>query len=391
MDKFSAPEQSLGYHYQIRYSLYLLLNEREKTDAYITLEKLDDIEIGDVDKTDLLQTKFHGNKVADLTDSSVDFWKTIRVWSESITNGSIDSENTVFVLVTTAKVSANSIASEFTKGKVTFKTTQEIITKLDDISKKSTNEQLKKSFEAYNKLEPSQKRNLVERIFIRDESLGFSELKEKVKSELKFFLLPNQLESAFNDLQGWWYEQCIEHLEGKKAKISLSEIHHKTREISSKYVDDNLPIDELIKDSQPNEEEYDSRSFVQQLKLVGMGKKSIGVAIRDYYRASEQRSKWLREKLLNPQEEINYEKSLKDDWKSKIAFLEDEFDELEEEVVCSAKCKGFYKQFYADSHPQVFIRESVKEPFIVKGSCQMLSDKKEIGWHPKYKELLDKG
>ena len=42
---FSAKEPSLGYYYQIRYSLYLLLHERKKENPCIRLEDLDDIVI----------------------------------------------------------------------------------------------------------------------------------------------------------------------------------------------------------------------------------------------------------------------------------------------------------------------------------------------------------
>jgi len=388
MEKFSAPEQSLGYHYQIRYSLYLLLRERERTEVYVTLEKLDDVEIGDVDRQDLYQTKFHQKGVANLSDKSVDLWKTIRVWSESIKSETIDLENTLFVLVTTANTSPNSIAFEFTKGKLDFKATQEIVKTLDDISLDSSNKSLEASFNAYNELSSNQKRKLVERIFIKDDSLNFSDLKDKIRKELEFFLRPNQSESAFNDLQGWWYEQCIQHLESQREKISYAELNEKIIEINYKFVDDNLPIDEIIRDAQPNKDEYDTRVFVSQLRLVNVGKNSIGVAIRDYYRASEQRSKWLREKLLNPQEEIRYEKELKDDWKTKFALLEDEYEELDENL-CTERCRDFYTAYYVKSHPQIFIRPRVQESFIIRGSCQMLADKKEIGWRPNYLELLD--
>ena len=40
---FSAKEPSLGYYYQIRYSLYLLLREKVKDNPSIRLEDLDDI------------------------------------------------------------------------------------------------------------------------------------------------------------------------------------------------------------------------------------------------------------------------------------------------------------------------------------------------------------
>ena len=83
---FSAREPSLGYYHQIRYSLYLLLKNRGRSNSRIKLEYLDDIVIEDVNAINLYQTKLHINSVADVTDRSPDFWKTIRVWGEAITS-----------------------------------------------------------------------------------------------------------------------------------------------------------------------------------------------------------------------------------------------------------------------------------------------------------------
>lgn|GEM_PF-3382795 len=66
---FSAKEPALGYYYQIRYSLCLLLKAREKDlDTEISIEKLDDIVIEDINSTNLLQTKLHIKSVANLTN-----------------------------------------------------------------------------------------------------------------------------------------------------------------------------------------------------------------------------------------------------------------------------------------------------------------------------------
>ena len=105
---FSAQEPSLGYYYQIRYSLYLLLSIKDKTSPCIKLENLDDIVVEDINTTDLYQTKLHINSIANLTDSSPDFWKTIRVWSENILEGLVDIDDTIFTLITTAKIGNSS-------------------------------------------------------------------------------------------------------------------------------------------------------------------------------------------------------------------------------------------------------------------------------------------
>ncbi len=89
--------------------------------------------IEDINSTNLLQTKLHIKSVANLTNSSPDLWKTIRVWSSAILDGKINPEKTIFTLVTTAKASDRSIASELCKsseernGAEILKTLEEII------------------------------------------------------------------------------------------------------------------------------------------------------------------------------------------------------------------------------------------------------------------------
>ncbi|PWK26991.1 hypothetical protein LV89_01803 [Arcicella aurantiaca] len=391
MSQFSAQEPSLGYHYQIRYALHLLLKSKEKEDSFIKLENLDDVEIGDLNIVELHQTKFHNKHASNLTDSGVDIWKTLRVWSEMITTGNIDLDNAILVLVTTSKISPDSILDKLTENKTDKKTSQEIVDRLNEVtrnSKSGTNPETKSSglqpsFKAFNKLSNEQKQKLIQSINIRDKALKFDELKRQIQHELQLYFLPKEMELAFNELQGWWYEQCIKHLTNEKNKITYQEIKNYVRYIADKYKSDNLPIDKYIMGLDVSEADYDEMCFVKQLQEINLGKNAINQSKRDYYRASEQRSKWMRENLLNAEEEINYDFRLKDDWKGKFAFLEDEIENVPDEVVIE-KCKQFYKQFYGENFPNIFIRTRVTEIFLVKGSCQMLADKKSIVWHPNY-------
>ncbi|MVM39211.1 hypothetical protein GO730_19410 [Spirosoma sp. HMF3257] len=384
--QFSAQEPSLGYHYQIRYALYLLLKAKEKNDPFIKLENLDDVEVGAINEIELYQTKFHKNKIANLTDASVDIWKTIRVWSEIIINETIDVDSAILVLVTTSETSPNSILYELTENRTGSKTILDIIKKLNEVASTSTNRELKEAFEVYKKLKDEQKEKLVKSIYIRDRALGFDELKRKITDEIKIFLLPEQLESAFQDLQGWWYEQCIQHLENSKDKITYQEVCNFIRYFIDKQKSDNLQVDMNIAQAEISEEDYNEMSFVKQLKEINLGKHSITQAKRDYYRANEQRSKWIREQLLNPQEEIDYDFKLKDDWQGKFAFLQDEIESEANEIV-KEKCLHFYTSYYGTSYPNIFIRPRVTDIFVVKGSCQMLADKKDIAWHPNYLKI----
>jgi hypothetical protein len=94
MGKFSAADQAIGYLYQVRYALWLLLDGAEEHE--LVLEALDDIHLeSQGTPIELLQTKHHSTK-ASLTNTSADLWKTIRVWSTHLHDNLIQLECNLF-------------------------------------------------------------------------------------------------------------------------------------------------------------------------------------------------------------------------------------------------------------------------------------------------------
>ncbi len=97
-NKFSASASMLGYVYQARYALLLLLR-RNKLDSNVrlTIEKFDDVAFDSGGGPDeLIQTKHcvPGN----LTDLSEDLWGTLRIWAEGVRDNEF-LPGTVFTLV----------------------------------------------------------------------------------------------------------------------------------------------------------------------------------------------------------------------------------------------------------------------------------------------------
>ena len=389
MNDFAAKEPSLGYHYQIRYGLYLILQARDKDDPYIKFEDLDDVSISDINRVDLHQTKFHSGKIANLTDSSVDLWKTIRVWSEHIVRKTINLDNSLLILVTTAPVSRNSIIYGLTENRIAKVDYSTLIERLNKVTKESKNKLLAESFLAYNQLTNHQKEKLLKSIFIKDNSLAINDLKEGCKKNLKIHFIPKFLDKAYEMLEGWWYEQCIQFLQDKKDKITLEEVTSAIWDIREQLSNDSLPIDDLIREATVKHENYDKRKVVKQLTIATVGPNSVKQAISDFYKATEQRSKWVREKLLHPTEEISYDKRLISDYEPKFAVLKDNAGAHSVDV-CAKECREFYNNFYALTCPQIFIRPKVTEPFIVRGSYHMLADQERIIWHPQHNKRENK-
>lgn len=115
-----------------------------------------------------------------------------------------------------------------------------------------------------------------------------------------------------------------------------------------------------------------------------MNPRSINHAISDYHRAFSQKSKWLREGLINATDEITYDNKLKDDWDKKFSII----DALGDDEAQKRSGKAFYESFYVNQCPQIFIKDRFKENYMVTGSCHMISNKKEIGWHPDFENKI---
>jgi hypothetical protein len=383
---FSAKEPSLGYLYQIQYALFLLLNVEEDVNAKILIEALDDIELQVDENIELYQSKYHLKRTGNLTDRSSDFWKTIRVWCEQISDNTVNIDNTIFTLVTTENILNNSVMYDI-KSK---KDVDDIVEKLNEIAKEvKKNATNKKGYLAFKALSTTQQKKLIEKIYIVDSSLNFEDIQKKIKNILRYSAEPLKLNALVERIEGWFLNNSILHLQGKKEFIGSDELGQQIHLIVDSFKQDNLPMDFPNKIILTEEELENIKSFrfIKQLHLINLSSRMETTAISDYYRAFQQRSKWLRENLLNPEEEIVYDKKLIDEWDRKFgALLDDTEDISDEEKVVQGK--KFYRNFYIDNVPRVFIRERFQETYLILGSCHMLSDRLKIGWHPDFEEIL---
>lgn len=385
---FSATEPTLGYLYQISYSLLLLIQSAKIENIKISIEKLDDIQIDTPDFSNLYQTKYHLNSVANLTDRSADLWKTLRVWSENITNGLVNPQSTIFHLVTTAEASIDTIAYKLRQPSKE-RDIKKLIEDLDEIATETTNQTNKNGYDAYQKLSVEEKTYLLSNIYLIDSSIDIEEVKKEIFSELRKTIIDDKVPSLYERLLGWYLEKTIANLLGKIEWLTFVEYQNKCFEIVDTLKIDNLPADfpTPIEFSESELVELKERTFVKQLDIIGVTGNSAKTAISDYHRAYEQRSRWLRESLINPEDEIAYEKKLFDDWKRKFDLVIDESDNKSNEEHISIG-RAFYVSHYVSTFPRIYIKERFEHIYMVTGSCHILSDAKKIGWHPLFKEIL---
>ncbi len=384
--KFSARDQTLGYLFQARYALYLTLSRSEEHE--LLLESLDDIEFEEQGTPrELLQLKHHSTP-SSLTDASPELWKTIRIWSENILNEKIDPFLTTFTLITTATSSESSIAMKLrpSENRDTTLALEELIT----VAKSSSNAALARAFEAFIKLEQSKRESLVNSMYVLDNSPNIQDTSELIKNIIRNAVAREHRDGLFERLEGWWFGKVVLHLNSDIPEaISGFEVNDNLRSIAEQFLPKALPIDFL--DAQPDEvnPEGDNRQFVMQLKMIAVQNPRIEKAIIDYYRAFEQRSKWVRESLLIGGEIEKYETRLIDEWQRyKFAIIDEKIDENSSETEFKRIGKDVltWMELTADYK----IRPNVTEPYVMRGSYHILadSDPPRVWWHPKFIERL---
>jgi len=167
------------------------------------------------------------------------------------------------------------------------------------------------------------------------------------------------------------------------ASIPVLAIDQRVDELRDEFKRDALPIDFRTSDPPPAViAELDDRPFVQQLRRIEIGAIRIEYAIRDYYRASEQRSRWAREDLLLDGELASYEQTLVEAWEPRYAAA---LDELTPGCPPSKKIALGQAVFKWVEQDASFPLRSVRERFLTHGSYHILSNQFTVGWHPDFR------
>lgn len=387
--QFSASDSALGYLYQVRVALLWSLRRlKSGSDFVVSLETLDDVtfETSSGDPEELLQTKHHRNREAVLTDSSLDLWKSLRIWFEGYAAKIIPPGTTLY-LITTGEAPEGSIASYMRSND---RNVDSALKRLEAIARTSKNKSNVPAFAAFLNASPADRRKLMEDIVIIDSAPSITDLDGELKAEV-FWATDRQYHDAFLErVEGWWLRRSLEQLASSKGedRILAIEIDEQMSELRDQFKRDSLPIDEdlLIFDlDETTRIAHASSEFVLQLEVVVAGKRRIAAAVRDYYRAFEQRSRWLRNELLLIGDIAQYEHRLIEEWE---LVFDAANDELSENPTEETKQKAGRKVLEWAEHTSLPIRPRVIEPFVSRGSLHMLADDLRLGWHPEFRDKL---
>ena len=384
-DQFSAADSALGYLYQCRVALVFALRRSGAGDDFnVVLETLDDVVFDkEGQPPDLLQTKHHRARRANLADASPDLWKSLRIWCEGLTAKTIPA-GASFYLVTTSRATAGSAAERL---RVVDRDVASARERLHATAETSTNKANKCAYEVFLALDGNEQRDLLEKVFVIDSSPTIAKLDDRLKAEVRWAAEKQHADAFVSRLEGWWFRRVIQQLRAPAGTSVVlgREVEAQIDDLRDQFRRDALPIDEDILAATVDACSYQDHVFVQQVHLCKIGAQRVLAAVREYFRAFEQRSRWLREDLLLVGELDRYEQRLVEEWDLVFARIKDDLGPAPADDEKLRAAKDVYRWVEESVFP---IRANVTEAFVTRGSLQMLSDRLRVGWHPEFLERL---
>lgn len=385
--QFSAADSLVGYLYQMRVALLWSLERLPAgADFVVSIETLDDVTFETKGGTpqELVQTKHHRSREATLTDASPDIWKTLRIWFEASAAGQLTT-GTILQLLTTAKAPDGSAASCLRK---VDRDVSKALAALEATAQSSSNQTNKPAYEVFLKAPQARRCALLDSVVVIDSGPSITGVDQALRTVV-FSAVERKHQDAFLErLEGWWIRRVLRQLLIPGDRILAEELEAQMSDLREQFKQDALPIDNDLLDitlDEATQVAHADSNFVRQIELSKAGKQRIAAAIRDYYRAFEQRSRWLREELVYVGEISSYERRLVEEWELAFAAMSDEIGETATAEIKERAARQILQWAEQCSIP---IRPRVTEPFVTRGSLHMLADELRVGWHLEFRERL---
>jgi len=383
-DKFNASASMAGYMFQSRLALLRGLQlSKKKPNGRISIEKFDDVAFDSDDIVDCLMQAKHHSAPKSLSDTSVDLWKTLRIWVDQLKQGFLSASDLRFNLITTATAKPGS-AMELLRPGASEADVKKAAGLLRKAATGSTNKSSEAGRASFLTLSVAEAETLLQRVEVLDRHPNLIDVMDEIEGEL-VLLSPNHSSTIASYLEGWWLGvvgKCLV-TEGSAA-VPVQHIIVKANEIGNMFKGDGLPLDDPASlGAKKYSAEDEAALFVKQMRAVQLNERAIHRGVQDFYRAAAQRSKWARENLLLDGEMSRYDSDLCD-------RFERRYDACIEAVVMGDQAgeARFGRQMCGWASQQEVQFRNVIETWITAGSYHGLADRMKIGWHPNYLTLF---
>ena len=326
----------------------------------------------------------HTTGYLELSDSSVQIWRAIGNWCRLINLKSLDVSRIELALLTNGSVAKDSAIS-----KLTSLVTRDVGGALEELGKvaaSSQNKRTEKDRIEFSKFGAANQLALISAIRIVPNLPNLKGLSSEIEGVLYYACEPGSLGDFRAELEGWWFNRISAELSaGTSALVRLTELEGHVSYLREKYKRTSLHVD--IEEPTEHPDNLAEYVFVKQVMVLEVGDLRIRNAQRDFLRASAQRSKWLREALVDPAELASYDGILEDTWSTQYAIAQDELPA----GACDDEKRKAGRGLLGWAETRTVPLRGASAQFLTSGSYHALSDQCRLGWHPEFKKLFGGG
>lgn len=240
--------------------------------------------------------------------------------------------------------------------------------------------------EAFLALTETEQGNLVCRIQIQHGSPKVSEIENRIADHLKT-LPPEHRSSVATRLVEWWDRQVIYSLCGKRSRV----IHRIELQQQISSIIGDIEAERLVPDFNtvlpPGTYQPDGM-LMRQVKLVDGAHSDITRAIREEWRAREQRAKWVDANTAMASKINDHDLVLQEEWSDRHLQMVEACADVEDKQKCQSGLDLLRWTHERAPNEVPSIGDGWSAPYYVRGSYQVLAIDLKVGWHPDYRDLL---
>lgn len=405
-----ATASYLGYIFQGQYALLALWDAMDD-DASVSVETEDDVVLDGNDPR-LAQLKHSTGTPTALTITNVGFWKTIRIWAahlrvDPLIRTTDVEDRTKYLFVTVALVAdgdpLNALVCDVSLTNLSRDAVLEAL--VAEATRVGTERSAAAAAgaslphaeraagcEAFLALDDAARRRLVARIEILPGSFRITDVASQVELRLqRAAAVRNAIRASVAErLIERWDRQVTLALMGRRDReIRRSELQGMVEDLIREHGPTMLPNDygRLV----PEAAEYAAAagSLLEcQIVLVDGGASRVQRAVRDRWRARNQRRRWTDDDASLVPLLKEYDDVVKEAWGDRHGPIRDECRGREED---ERRRRGrelldwAYDEAPASVRPP---RPGWSDAFYVRGMLHQFADELEVGWHPDYRERL---
>jgi hypothetical protein len=387
-NRHSAEGPAAAFVYQFERALNWLA--RKESGCSIGIETGDDINIRDVDGTELFEQDKHvlSDGAQPFGDRSVGLWKTLSIWLELCVAGSAQADDSASFLFVTNTHVPPCIARRLAESH----SAEAVDACMAELQRAGQDPPQHIARYVCRVLKPECSallRAIIARTELADASCG-TNWPDLRKSTIAHLQLPAWCsaasESITNELSGWLSSTVVSlWRNGQPGWIErdhfVNEMHavidRRKRQVIRERAEFLIPVtDEKIGGEL-------GRPFVRQLHLITDDDDVVAIAIREFIRCNTEKSRLSREGNIAD-----------DDWRAFEATLIARWSKIRSRIKrmnqgCDEQTAG-YELFTetTENHRERLAGMETEQVYLTSGTYHRLADLLTVGWHPRFEELM---